>query len=316
MNKEIGGYLSFENLNGKEFYDKLLRFNSSRNCLRFLIQTKKIKKIYLPIFLCDVVYNACLKEQIEIEFYHINEDFSPNLNNVNGYVYIVNYYGLISNEELLKYKNIYNNVIVDNTHAFFQPPVEGIDTIYNCRKYFGVPDGAYLSTDIKISSTLEIQTVKDMVGHLLGRMEENASSYYNEFSNNDKKFDLMEIKQMSSFTHNIMKVIDYDDVLFKRKSNYNLLDKKLKEIQKLKIKNTSTFMYPLMVEDNLLDLRKYMIENKIYVPCLWNNIPQGIELNNVEKCFQKILPLPIDQRYDEKDMEYISDLIFKYVQKH
>lgn len=39
-------------------------------------------------------------------------------------------------------------IILDNTQSFFQKPISGIDTIYSCRKYFGVPDGAYLSTNI------------------------------------------------------------------------------------------------------------------------------------------------------------------------
>lgn len=313
--KEIGGYLEFENLDGREFYDELLKFNSSRNCLRFLILTKKIKKIYLPIFLCDVVYKACLKENVEISFYHLNEDFSPALDEVDGYVYIVNYYGFISNEELTILKNKYVNVIVDNTHAFFQLPIKGIDTIYNCRKYFGVPDGAYLSTDVAIPCNLEVQSVKDMVGHLLGRLEEDASSYYNEFSDNDKKIDLMNIKKMSFLTSNIMKAINYNEVLLKRQNNYNKLNQMLNEIQKLKIKNSATFMYPLMVEDDLLGLRKYLIENKVYIPCLWNNIPKIEELNMFEKKLQNILPIPIDQRYDISDMEYVSNLILKYAQK-
>ena len=42
------------------------------------------------------------------------------------------------------------NVIIDNVQAYFQRPIEGFDTLYSCRKYFGVPDGAVLYTDLEI----------------------------------------------------------------------------------------------------------------------------------------------------------------------
>lgn len=312
--KEIGGYLDFELLEGKPFYSKLLKFNSSRNALRFLIQEKNIKKIYLPIFLCNVVYEACKKEKVEIEFYHIDNHFYPILDDCEDYIYIVNYYGLISNQEIIKLKRKFSNVIIDNTHSFFQKPLKGIDTIYNCRKYFGVPDGAYLSTNLD-NPNINNQSVKDMFGHLLGRMEENASLYYQEFSLNDQKFDNMEIKAMSKETDNIMHAINYKSVLKKRKDNYNYLYLKLRNIQKLKTKKNCTFMYPLMVGNNIdsTKLRNYLIENKIYIPKLWENIPNHVELNQWEKNFSNILPIPIDQRYTINDMQHVMNLIKKYI---
>ena len=48
-------------------------------------------------------------------------------------------------------KKIYGNIIVDHTHAFFQKPLKGIDTLYSCRKFWGVSDGAYLSTDASLT---------------------------------------------------------------------------------------------------------------------------------------------------------------------
>ena len=62
-------------------------------------------------------------------------------------VYIVNYYGLFSEEQLISLKNKYGNIVVDNAQAFFTEPVKGIDTIYSCRKFFGVPDGGYAYTE-------------------------------------------------------------------------------------------------------------------------------------------------------------------------
>lgn len=309
--KEIGGYFEFENFRGKDFYSEFLKFNCSRNSLRFLIKKKNIKKIYLPILLCGVVYEACRKEKIIIQFYNIDENFLPILECTDGVVYIVNYYGLLSNDAIEDLKNKYKNIIIDNTHAFFQGPVNNVDTIYNCRKYFGVPDGSYLYTNIDNESYDSYQSTKDMFEHLFGRLEDNASLYYNIFNFNDKKFDDMEIKKMSKETINIMKAIDYDYVLTKRQQNFDYLDKHLLNIQKLKLQNRGTFMYPLYIGDckTAKALKNYLIDNKIYVPTFWTNIPDVFKLNIYEQNYISIIPLPIDQRYDLCDMEYIVKLI-------
>ena len=56
MIKEIGGYLEFEKFNGKEYYSRLLAVNNARNALLYLLRVRKIKKIYIPYFLCDSVF--------------------------------------------------------------------------------------------------------------------------------------------------------------------------------------------------------------------------------------------------------------------
>ena len=35
------------------------------------------------------------------------------------YLYLVNYYGQLTDDKIRKYKKIYGNIIVDHTHAFF-----------------------------------------------------------------------------------------------------------------------------------------------------------------------------------------------------
>lgn len=42
--KEIDGYLELEQNSGNEFHSSGIALNSARNCLRYLIRTRKIKK--------------------------------------------------------------------------------------------------------------------------------------------------------------------------------------------------------------------------------------------------------------------------------
>ena len=67
-------------------------------------------------------------------------DFRPVLSSWDGYLYIVNFYGQLSNQYI---ESLGCNIIVDNAQSYFQEPINGIDTLYTCRKFFGVPDGVY-----------------------------------------------------------------------------------------------------------------------------------------------------------------------------
>ncbi len=46
--REIGGFLELENNHGHEFHENSIALNSGRNCLRFLLRAREIRKIWLP----------------------------------------------------------------------------------------------------------------------------------------------------------------------------------------------------------------------------------------------------------------------------
>lgn len=312
---EIGGFFQLEEFYDNEYYKDLLRINTGRNALLYILKTKKIKRLYIPIFLCDSVYKLLKKYNYEYEFYKIREDFKPDLNTKfedTEYLYIVNYYGQLNDEDILKLKEIYGNIIIDNTHSFFQRPLSGIDIIYNCRKWFGVSDGAYLFTDIFLNEKLEKDISKSRINHLIGRYEGTASEYYEEFQINDAKFEKLELKLMSNLTHNLLKAVDYENIKRMRLKNYEVLATGLKEINLLSLKNDNIpFCYPLYIRNGKY-LRKKLIENKIYIPLLWPNVLEEIEKTSVEYSYANdILPIPCDQRYSLNDMKYVVKIILE-----
>ena len=136
--KEIGGYLELELFKGKEYYSELVAVNSGRNALLYVLKAKNVKKLYIPYFLCESVSKMCKKEGYEYAYYNINADLTPDFDKElanEEYVYIVNYYGQLSDEKILSLKNKYKNIILDNVQAFFQKPIDGIDTVYSLRKF-------------------------------------------------------------------------------------------------------------------------------------------------------------------------------------
>lgn len=99
---------------------------------------------------------------------------------------------------------------MDHTHAFFQKPLKGIDTLYSCRKFWGVSDGAYLSTDTSLTENKTVDYSAERMKHILGRYEHNAGTYYKDMLENAAKYDGMELRQMSKLTQNLLKAVDYD----------------------------------------------------------------------------------------------------------
>ena len=71
--KEIGGYFQLEEMPGEEYYPDLYRVNLGRTALLWLLKSRRCRKILLPYFLCESVVHTCQENQIETEFYHLNE---------------------------------------------------------------------------------------------------------------------------------------------------------------------------------------------------------------------------------------------------
>ena len=315
--KEIGGYFGLEQLVSNEYYKDLIPLNNGRNALLYVLKIRGINKIYIPYYLCNSVRDMCSRNGYKFEYYKIGAEFMPIFNKIladDEYLYVVNYYGQLTNEKVLSLKQQFVHIILDNTQVFFQKPLNGIDTIYSCRKYFGVPDGAYLSTDKRLSEELEIDISRERMTHILGRYEGVASDYYNHFQNNDASFKSEPLKYMSKLTHNILGAIDYDRVSRVRNENYAYLESKLGGQNKLNLTTPDgAFAYPFYVE-NGIEIRKALVQKKIYILILWPNVLADTPEESIEyKYAQNILPLPCDQRYGIDDMKYLVEELRKCI---
>ncbi|MEK5079748.1 hypothetical protein MKX73_12550 [Solibacillus sp. FSL W7-1436] len=307
--REIGGYLQLEKFTENPYHKEAIELNTGRNALLYLIKAKQIQKIYIPYYLCDSVSNMLKRYGITYEYYHIDTNFKPIISfelKDQELLYIVNYFGQISNKQIKEYKDKYSSIVIDNTQAFFQLPVAETDTLYSIRKYFGVPDGAYLYTNQTISESLTIDRSSERMRHLLGRYEGKASTYYNDFKENDDSFEGLSLLKMSKLTKNLLGAIDYEQAERIRNENYGVLSQGLSELNCLKLsKPNGPFMYPLYIE-NGMEIKKYLANKKIYIPTLWPNVLRKADHNSIEYQYAtNIMPLPCDHRYGTKEMEYL-----------
>lgn len=311
--KEYGGYIELDTFQGKMLHEDAIALNCGRGALEYLCEAKKIRKLYLPYFLCSSVPNLCEKLGVEYEYYHINKQFEPLFERElgeNEWIYIVNFYGQLDNDYISVWKQKYNRVIVDNAQSYFQMPVESVDTFYTCRKYFGVADGAFLYTDVKMKRELVKDESFERMYFLLGRYERSASEFYSEYIANNKLFATEPVKRMSRLTDNLLHGIDYEMVARRRQENFDLLDTEFQSMNELKLKSVyGAFMYPLLIQHGS-DVRKKLQKEKIYIPTLWPNVLEECSPDSVEYHYAAdILPIPVDQRYGEDDMKYLMEVI-------
>lgn len=301
--REIGGYIELDTYTRSMLHEDAVKLNCGRNALAYLLEAKKIKKLWMPRFMCDSCDLVLASHGVEIRYYSIGMDFKPRAEQWgNDWIYVVNFYGQLSNEYLA---SLGKKVIVDNAQAYFQPPIPGIDTIYTCRKFFGVTDGAILYTDKKIDISEQDESFGRM-NFILGRYERSAGEFYQEYVDNNHSFQKEPIKRMSKLTENLLHGLDYDAIRRKRTENFTYLNEKLSNRNSLKlIVPDGPFMYPYYVE-NGSELRKKLQAEKIFIPTLWPAVFERCCQDTLEyRMAENILPIPVDQRYGIEDMEYL-----------
>lgn len=319
MVNSIGGYFELELNNGIEYHINALRLNAGRKAFEFVLKTKEISKVYLPYYICNAILEPIIGCNIQYEFYEINDSLMPKINykkiKNNEVLLFVNYFGLCSSQAQEVVKNTHN-VIIDNSQAFFSKPIDDVVTFYSARKFFGVPDGAYLYMDRRDVSIedLSIDYSYDRMNHLLKRLELEPIEGYENYQINEELFSKTDIRQMSLITQKILKSIDYKTIAQKRRDNFLFLHDNLKSNNKIVFeigKEDVPMVYPYLVDYH--GLREWLIKNKVFIAHYWPGVSNRCLNNSFEnKLADRLVCLPVDQRYSHNEMEIIIKLIIAY----
>ena len=315
MNDAIGGYFSLELPWHEEYHKDAIRLNTGRNCLEYILRSRNYKKVYIPYYTCEVIFEPFEKTNTAYEYYHVNLflEIVENIQLKEGEALLyTNYYGLKQRYVETLSEKYGHRLIVDNTQAFFAKPMRGCDTFYTCRKFFGVPDGAYLYTDKKLDIKLERDISYDRMTFLNKRIDVSAEAAYSDFREESRQLVNCPIRQMSTLTLRLMSSIDYEVVSKQRQRNYKYLHQALSHTNciSLDIEDSEVPMvYPYYVA-NGVNLRNQLIEKKIFIARYWPNVLEWTTEESIEyQLTLNLLPIPIDQRYGISEMDFIIDTI-------
>lgn len=317
----IGGYFELELAKGNfEYHTTRNNYKSGRSALTSILSFLKPSNVYVPFYGCQGVTEPFEAAEIPFGYYAIDPLLEPvNLPELGEreYFLYINYFDCkrdVVNLLSGKYKD---RLIVDNTQAFYQKGNNRSWFFNTCRKFFGVPDGAYVYAPEGVSLPVAASRHENYrTDHLIKRFNGHPQEGYSAFQENEQLCDC-EITGMSKLSEYLLSNVDYENVANVRRANYNYLAEIFGSSNMLKISPVAEgvpMCYPLMTETAIS--REKFYSSKVFIPYFWKEILTRSETGfDLEKnVVQKLLPLPVDQRYDLTDMRKMSDLIKQFTQ--
>ena len=315
--REYGGFLPLELNKRNEYYQydntQMQRFNCAKAAVDRVLRYIDADKVYVPYYLCPNVCKEIERHPAEVCYYYINNNLLPeSLPDEPGIcIYLVNYFGVMD-KAITEYAGKFEKawVIIDNCHSFFQKPIMGkrFFNVYSCKKFFGVPDGAYLiGEDIDSRDIKEVYADEKAV-YLIECLEHGTNYCYAKKKSVDHAI-AEKYEGMSVFAQHILMSIDYDAVKCQRHENFSLYEEVFATSNMLVCEEESTpYMYPLNIGKNI---KKQLVEQKIYVPTLWASTLKEQFKGKLEyRLADETIFLPVDQRYGKNDIQYIIEVIF------
>ena len=312
--ESYGGYLPLEispSRSHRQRFEKKLKvlsLNTVNAGIPLVQQHSQKEAVYCPYYLCPnviAVLKGCFKTVL---FYNISSELVPDgdiFNDPSAAVYLVNYFGVIGK----KVRHIVQahhdcTFIVDNAHAFFEKPIarDNVYTLYSCRKFFGVPDGAYLVSTGKVQCDYSDSQGWPHSEYLLKSLECGTNAAYSEKKEADGYL-LAHPARMSVLSRSLLGSIDYDRIRRKRKANFLVYERELGARNRIACEHRSIpYVYPFNAGKNI---KKELVDRRIYVPTLWN-LPSELSGMTYEKYLSdNTIFLPLDQRYSQDDISYI-----------
>lgn len=318
---EIGGFLELQIPKGREYYKgdtDIARLNTGRMAIWHAFRLTGCERIWLPIYQCESVRKTFEKKKIQICFYHQDEKFNPIDVEAkdDDAVLLVNYFGIMSSQRMADLAKSYQHPIIDCAHAFFCKPIEKALMVYSCRKFVGVPDGAYVigkNAHIYVNE-YEQSRSSDTADFLLKRIEYGWEGNTVEARiRNEQRIDMEDCMEMSKLTRVLMDAEDYEFNRKKRKENFTYAKKLFDSINRIDTMaymddETIPMLYPLLVEDD--NLLPRLQATKYYQWHLWEYICDEQPTDSFEHWISRyVIPITIDQRYGPEELNYIAKMI-------
>jgi hypothetical protein len=299
MKKKYGGFINKSFLKKKRNNLPKLFSKNGRSSFDIIINFIKPKKIYLPYYACKDLLKVLKLNKIKYQYYSIDNSFKPKKKVIlkrNEYVLLINYFG-IENIKTSK-----KNYIYDLSLSFFNS-TNKLDLFFNsARKFIYTSCGSFLSLK-KFNKQIYSEKFKN---------ENIIPKNYKQFKYNEKKQNIITKLFPNKYLDKHLIYQDLKKIKNIRKRNYSFFHKRLKNINILKLKKKAhgPLYFPLLL-NNGEQVRKALNKIKIYTPILWKNLRKNKQFS-FEYCLAKnCIFLPIDQRYNIKDMNYIYTNLMK-----
>ncbi len=317
---------------------------SGRTALDLIVKDIKSKNenplsVYMPAYCCHSMIQPFTDNGVDVKFYDVafaNGRFTLDISDEDDsdIFFAMEYFGYhidgfigVLKDQKAKGKTI----IQDMTHSLFEKADESADYYFaSLRKWFNVNAGyaskkenwnikAELKEDIGFSDVRNkaFQLKESFIKNndiekssfldAFGKAEEWLDEQYAEFKPDERSLE-------------ILHTLDSDSLKKRRRANAELLIKEFsmekyrsffETVEELNDGETPLFV-PIIVKKGRDELRKYLINNNIYLPVHWSKGDMAGVPNGAKRLYESELSVVCDQRYGLDDMKRIIDCIKGY----
>jgi hypothetical protein len=314
--KEIGGYFEFEFSRNEPFlHENGVLLNTGRNAIEYVLRTiPKIACVYVPYCTCHTVMQPIETLGLKYVKYHINDRFEIQEDiqlNSDEYIIYTNYYGMM--DEYIRTLNckFEDRLIIDSAQGFFSPENLCKKIIFTPHKFAGITNGAIAFSDYPyIGEPIETDIAFRRTSHMFARYDGPAIMAYDDYKTNMRQSRNQPIQKMSNLTFRMCRNLDFDAIAKKRLINVNYIHSNLHDSNLLKVDlyEKPLLAYPYWTKDS--NLRSALQAANIFCPTYWPNVMEWCSPDDMDYILSKeIIPIPIDQRYGQAEMEYILSVI-------
>ena len=317
--KATGGYFEMEKIagsSGRHYHGTPYRFDCGRSALEVILKKARPSKIHLPFYTCDALLQPLQKLRIPYSYYAVDEKLE--CTGMAGlkkgeYIIYINYF-CVKDAYCKQLVKLYGNrLILDNTMAYFFRHASPHWGFNSCRKFFGLPDGSYLQAPVPMPKTLLASSANPGLdlNFLYLRSEGYVQQGYASFLKNEEAFG-QSVFAMSNYSQDALATLSHTSAKEKRIKNFSFWQKQLSHLNTLQlpVNKDAAMFYPYLPAKPIP--HKLFWGNNIFLPRLWADClhrPENFDWE--KKLASELLPLPVDHRYGQADLEKILKLIFR-----
>jgi dTDP-4-amino-4,6-dideoxygalactose transaminase len=330
--------------------DRSIFLSTGRCAIHALIQILGLKsddEVLIPTFTCRIIPKAFQERGVKVVYYRITPglevdlaDLKKSITKKTKLAYVIHYFGFAQKidaiSKICREKKIL--LLEDCTHAMFTTyngkrlGDYGDYSLATYRKWFAIPDGAYLRVNnsksqsdfdtqrkkvcYQQSSAKIVWTYSRLLIMLAKAVHQLALyKYYLKLELGVGRF--KKPAPMSTLSKMIYKKTDLTELPQKRRDNFMTLQKSLKSTKVKPFFRTlpqgvCPYVFPVLAEDRD-KFRDYLISKKIYCDVHWSlEWLESEKKAPVKKLSEQIISLPIDQRYYKEDIEYLAEVVNEY----
>lgn len=284
-------------------------------------------RAWLPNYLCESVLNVFKARAFSISFYDVSEELicapPSTLLKAGDIVLFIHYFGASNDSALEWIGELPDGVWVIEDAV--QRPVFGRAfprsdfMLTSLRKFTPQPDGALLGSRHRLDQvTLDEASERFVSSRALGKLlrggDGQESAFLQLFEQSEALLDNeLAIRKISALSRFLMERTDFSAAANIRLENEKILRAALRTLEGVTpliddFREQSPLGFPITVSPGRRnEVRHHMAREGIFCPVHWP--VEGHALS------QKILTLPLDQRYGAKDMKRIADTLQRALRK-